>query len=186
MAELVELQPGDEMYEKIFKLTVRPRQKIYIEKIYAIINPTSLSIYEVGKFIIEEEIGGESKVFDLFHGSAEGARKIVHEGFNLNFSKDSGIFGKGFYFAANPYDAIRYGLPRSAESDTLECTSQILLCRCVVGRIFETPEQPGCIPKGFHSAFWFTDDCDCFSYCFPKSEQILPYALIECKLYYED
>ncbi|XP_059476614.1 poly [ADP-ribose] polymerase tankyrase-1-like [Neocloeon triangulifer] len=185
MAELVELQPEDEMYEKIFKLTIGLSQNMSIEKIYAIINPTLQSIFEVGKFVIEEEIGGESEVFDLFHGSPE-ARKIAHEGFDLSLAKDCGIFGKGVYLTEDSYQALDYSTCPDPESDKSDCTPQILLCQCIMGKHFRISQFIQCnkrVPPGFHSsALWITNlRVPRTTYCFPKREQVLPYALIECR-----
>jgi len=54
------------------------------------------------------QMGFEPSEMALFHGAGNAYQKILDTGFNLTFAKESGLFGRGIYFADRSSKSNQY------------------------------------------------------------------------------
>ncbi|XP_059470147.1 poly [ADP-ribose] polymerase tankyrase-like [Neocloeon triangulifer] len=166
MAELMQLEEDDQMYADVagkLRATIKPHKNgiplsdYTINKISLVINEDLQKRHaDLKELILIEMNSEEAEEMDLYHGSPN-ALQIVNEGFSVQLSAASNMFGKGIYFASYSSKSNQYawgnnnGCPAHRKRSCTKCVRHLLVCRCFMGNIYRPKEPVLTIPKGYHS-----------------------------------
>ncbi|XP_059470849.1 poly [ADP-ribose] polymerase tankyrase-2-like [Neocloeon triangulifer] len=164
-----------------------------IKKVYRINNKYTWPRYKKRRAQISKELGGhwvEEK--HLFHGSPQ-AKKIACEGFDRGFAKNSGMFGKGVYFAENSSKSNNYAFGNFKPCDQHHnrrcqiCTRQMLICKVALGRIHHLTSTATSLPRGYHSVKAEPNSNFLLhpEYIIYNDDQVYPSFLVEYKTNYK-
>ena len=147
----------DEEFQLIKERVTKTMSSIEIIRIEKSINPYLLSNY---KRIIEDlGLSCETDSFDfdpksnenyMFHGSSNDTYShILEKGFDLSYSKPTGLLGQGIYFAENASYSTGYAQLISTDEGAIK---NMLLCRVLIGKSTEGSTGLTKLPKGYHSS----------------------------------
>ncbi|XP_059470241.1 poly [ADP-ribose] polymerase tankyrase-like isoform X2 [Neocloeon triangulifer] len=118
----------------------------------------------------------------LFHGSPH-AQEIATDGFDRGYAKDSGMFGKGVYFAENSSKSnnYAYGNFSPCKDHTNRQCELCTLCKVALGKVFETTSTVKSCPRGYHSvkALPQRGFLNHVEYIIYNDDQVYPRFLIE-------
>ena len=112
--------------------------------------------YEEGLFLKSQNDGNPVKKMELFHGtrntSPEEIYKDKEESFNINYSSDSNLLGRGIYFAERSEYSDSYRHTEKITNTTFFGLSSnkvnlysMFLCEVYVGQSEKCPQHSGAI-----------------------------------------
>jgi len=88
----------------------------------------------------------------MFHGSSNKAYDaILDTGFDITYSKSTGLLGKGIYFAENASYSTAYVQSLQTDIGTIGI---MLICRVLLGKITVGSSGITCAPQGYNSVSW--------------------------------
>ena len=77
------------------------------------------------------------KQLNLFHGTRNTDPKLIYEDrqdcFNINYSGENNLLGKGIYFAAKPEYSVGYSFKNKDKGIFSSDTKSMFYCEVIVG-----------------------------------------------------